>query len=295
MQRALGASEPLGMPTMKQQQASPNKVQTPASAVKKEPSPQDQSQKKDNSQPSESPGKKPVPPGSPQRKVQTTGQQPEKSNTAKGPEKQGSPAPQKAHQEIRKPSDPKPNATSATQGESDMSVGSGGSKPQPEATKPAESVSGKMFGFGSSMFSSASAMISSAVQDESKTPPVSPKMQTAKTTKSPQIQRRDEEKKVGQVNQPNATSLPQANVEKAHSQPQKEQIAPAASKAGPMNCPLCKIQLNVGSKDQPNYNTCTECKQTVCNQCGFNPVPNMTEVKKKKKKQQPYIYISARY
>uniref|UniRef100_A0A3B3HCL9 Protein piccolo n=1 Tax=Oryzias latipes TaxID=8090 RepID=A0A3B3HCL9_ORYLA len=37
-------------------------------------------------------------------------------------------------------------------------------------------------------------------------------------------------------------------------------------------CPLCKTtQLNTGSKDPPNYNNCTECKNQVCSLCGFSP------------------------
>ncbi|XP_030072538.1 protein piccolo [Microcaecilia unicolor] len=44
-------------------------------------------------------------------------------------------------------------------------------------------------------------------------------------------------------------------------------------------CPLCKTELNVGSKDPPNFNTCTECKNSVCNLCGFNPTPHLIEVK----------------
>ncbi|XP_043944291.1 protein piccolo isoform X2 [Protopterus annectens] len=44
-------------------------------------------------------------------------------------------------------------------------------------------------------------------------------------------------------------------------------------------CPLCKTLLNIGSKDPPNYNTCTECKSIVCNLCGFNPTPHLIEVK----------------
>uniref|UniRef100_A0A3Q0R6S6 Zinc finger piccolo-type domain-containing protein n=1 Tax=Amphilophus citrinellus TaxID=61819 RepID=A0A3Q0R6S6_AMPCI len=37
-------------------------------------------------------------------------------------------------------------------------------------------------------------------------------------------------------------------------------------------CPLCKTtQLNIGSKDPPNYNNCTECKNQVCSLCGFSP------------------------
>ncbi|TKS90813.1 Protein piccolo [Collichthys lucidus] len=37
-------------------------------------------------------------------------------------------------------------------------------------------------------------------------------------------------------------------------------------------CPLCKTtKLNTGSKDPPNYNNCTECKNQVCSLCGFSP------------------------
>ncbi|XP_033989363.1 LOW QUALITY PROTEIN: protein piccolo-like [Trematomus bernacchii] len=45
-----------------------------------------------------------------------------------------------------------------------------------------------------------------------------------------------------------------------------------AGKSGGGPCPLCKTtQLNVGSKDPPNYNNCTECKNQVCSLCGFSP------------------------
>ena len=43
----------------------------------------------------------------------------------------------------------------------------------------------------------------------------------------------------------------------------------------PKACPLCMVDLK---KDPPSYNTCTECKNTVCNLCGFSPVPQKTEV-----------------
>ncbi|XP_031169590.1 protein piccolo isoform X4 [Sander lucioperca] len=45
-----------------------------------------------------------------------------------------------------------------------------------------------------------------------------------------------------------------------------------AGKPGAGLCPLCKTtQLNIGSKDPPNYNNCTECKNQVCSLCGFSP------------------------
>ncbi|KAK2859013.1 hypothetical protein Q5P01_003633 [Channa striata] len=43
------------------------------------------------------------------------------------------------------------------------------------------------------------------------------------------------------------------------------------------SCPLCNVELNVGLADTPNYSHCTECKKTVCNQCGFNPTPHLGE------------------
>ncbi len=86
-----------------------------------------------------------------------------------------------------------------------------------------------------------------------------------------------------EVQQPKTSQLPQTKVEKAPSGPQKDAAAsPAVPKAGQSTCPLCKVELNFGSKEPPNHNTCTECKNTVCNQCGFNPMPNVSEVIKTK-------------
>uniref|UniRef100_A0A8B9RTU4 Zinc finger piccolo-type domain-containing protein n=1 Tax=Accipiter nisus TaxID=211598 RepID=A0A8B9RTU4_9AVES len=48
-----------------------------------------------------------------------------------------------------------------------------------------------------------------------------------------------------------------------------------------VSCPLCKTGLNIGSKDPPNFNTCTECKKVVCNLCGFNPMPHIAEVRQR--------------
>ncbi|MFT7814925.1 protein piccolo-like isoform X1 [Arapaima gigas] len=62
---------------------------------------------------------------------------------------------------------------------------------------------------------------------------------------------------------------------KVSAPPSKESAPPTKTSA--RNCPLCKVDLNVGSKDPPSYNTCTECKNTVCNLCGFNPMPHLTE------------------
>lgn len=290
MQRALGASEPPGTPMMKLQ-ASPMKAPGPANALKKETL--QKSQNKDIPTHAESEIKETSAPGSPQRKPTTPAKQLTKAEAVKGPEsqKQVSSAPsQKTKLEGQKTGPQttpdmtsktgrkQSNATSTTQEESGGSL-FGGPKHQPVAAKPAESISGKMFGFGSSIFSSASTLINSAVQDETKTPPLSPKIPAAKDTKSPLVQKQEQGKKQEQIQQLKISPLPQSKVEETPSAPVKDAATSlATSKAGQSICPLCKVELNFGSKNPPNYNNCTECKNTVCNQCGFNPMPNVSEV-----------------
>ena len=235
-------------------------------------------------------------PGSPQRKGSTPAAQPAKADTAKDPgfNKQASTAPgQKTPQESRKtgpqkqPDQASPTARkqrmapAAAQQDSGGFFGFGGPKSQTDAAKPVESVTGKMFGFGSSIFSSASTLISSAVQDEPKdTPSVSPKMSPAKESKSHTAKKAGQEKKPGQPQQAKVPPVLQPNADKAPSElPKQASVSPALSKAGQSTCPLCKLELNVGSKDPSNYNTCTECKNTVCNQCGFNSMLNVKEVR----------------
>ncbi|XP_029946702.1 protein bassoon isoform X1 [Salarias fasciatus] len=54
------------------------------------------------------------------------------------------------------------------------------------------------------------------------------------------------------------------------------QIAPMPSSK---LCPVCKTaDLSGAGDDKPNANICTQCRSTVCNQCGFNPNPHLTEV-----------------
>lgn len=55
------------------------------------------------------------------------------------------------------------------------------------------------------------------------------------------------------------------------------QIAPMPSSK---LCPVCKTADLTGTTDgQPNCNKCTQCRSMVCNQCGFNPNPHLTEVR----------------
>lgn len=57
------------------------------------------------------------------------------------------------------------------------------------------------------------------------------------------------------------------------------QIAPMPSSK---LCPVCNTTELSNPPAVPNYNTCTQCKATVCNQCGFNPNPHLTEVGQRK-------------
>ncbi|KAL0167716.1 hypothetical protein M9458_035938, partial [Cirrhinus mrigala] len=221
--------------------------------------------------------------------------------------------------------------------------GLGGPKAQPTSPKPSESttgkffggfggltetarsrspspqsvsaVSGKVLGFGSSLFSSASNLISSAVQDEpSTTPPSSRKASTvstesgkaastpasrkssvasAKTT--PPTSRKGSvatepskvlpekenkppvEKKPEQLNEGKVSRIPTSEKDKPETGQDKLVKGPESAPQ-PTTCPLCNVELNVGSQDPPNYNTCTECKSVVCHLCGFNPMPHLAEV-----------------
>lgn len=169
---------------------------------------------------------------------------------------------------------PPPAAQAAKQGSGGF-FGFGGLKAQP--AKSSESVTGKMLGFGSSIFSSASTLITSTVQDEPKTTPPTPrKMSTpaqvpAKTT--PPV---SPAKKSEVVPHTKAASLEKVKEEKGPPEPPI-----VAGKDRPSTCPLCKVELNVGTKDLPNYSSCTECKITVCNLCGFNPTSHTGAVSPK--------------
>ncbi|KAG7217454.1 hypothetical protein INR49_021622 [Caranx melampygus] len=279
IQRAQGTSEPPGPPIKKPtpSKVSPAQNQTPSSAapVKKEMSAPGSPQKMQSASSAKVTAKSEIAKGPESQKQASTA--PGQKMTPETRRASGSQKPEQASQTGRKQS----SATTAPQQESGglFGFGSGG---KTEATKPQESVTGKMFGFGSSIFSSASTLITSAVQDEPKTtPPVSPKMQTAKETKSPSVQKSEQDKKQEQPQQVKASPAGQPKVDKTPSETQKAATAVShnAPKADKSTCPICKVVLNKGSKDPPNYNTCTGCKSTVCNQCGFNPMPNVSEDK----------------
>lgn len=194
-------------------------------------------------------------------------------------------------------------AAQPTQQESVQVVSFGSPKSQRADSKTTETVTGKMLGFGSSFFSSASTLITSAVQEESRTteqssrkmsapaqvsdkmsaspkssPPVSPKMTSAKEPQPPAAQKQHLEKDSDQAQQAKTPKPGQTQVNKGPSEPAKPEASQASAKIG-QSCPLCKAELNMGSNDLPNYSNCTECKTNVCNKCGFSPMLNVTEVR----------------
>lgn len=243
---------------------------------------------------------------SPQKMQSTSSKAPAQGEVAKVPEshKQLSPAatekvppkterregPQKTDQ-TNQNANKQSSGAPAQQKESGGLFGLGAAKA--EATKTEESVTGKMFGFGSSIFSSASTLIASAVQDDPKaTPPVSPKMAPARESKAPVVSKPEQGKKQAEPKQTREPPAGQVKMANGPSQTQKDAAASrSVSKAGPSACPLCTTVLNVGSKDPPNYNICTECKSTVCNQCGFNPMPNVKEVGHNSHKSRFFIFL----
>lgn len=289
MERAVAASQPARLPAMvpEKAKASPSKVPLPAAAQLKE-TPKTTPPIKDGqgSVVTKTEASQPV---SQQEKPCVPQTQTGKLENAKSPSKQASQVPEnkpaqdrpqsgpiKAPDASRQPSSKQGDSSAATQQQSSGFFGFGAIKSQPDAAKPA--VTEKMFGFGSSIFSSASTLITSAVQDQPKTtPPVSPKMSPAKVVKpSPSVQKLEQEKKP-ELTQ--TVTSKEVKIDKAQTGPQKSEKASAeAARRDSSTCPLCKTELNRGTKDPPNYNSCTECKKTVCKQCGFNPMPNETGV-----------------
>lgn len=180
--------------------------------------------------------------------------------------------------------------------------------PKPQLTTPQETVTGKLFGFGVSIFSQASHLISTGGQQGAQSSGLPP----GPPSKQPPPPTQPASKKGAQQAQPPPTANPvkrnvRPSVPEKPEQPKAEgtptvkeaegekkslpdkDTKPQAAKAKSCvpepslpaaACPLCKTVLNVGSKDQPNYQKCTECKNVVCNLCGFNPMPHITEVSK---------------
>ncbi|XP_075117766.1 protein bassoon [Leptodactylus fuscus] len=128
-----------------------------------------------------------------------------------------------------------------------------------------EGLTGKLFGFGASLLNQASTLIS--------VPDPTPAGQPSPGKVPPKIVFSDASKDV--ATKPQGAAPSRAEVSPLHKPGRNEH---AKTKDVPkVVCPLCKTELNVGSSDPPNYNSCTSCKKQVCNLCGFNPTPHLVE------------------
>lgn len=231
-------------------------------------------------------------PASPQQKVKSLAGKPEDKPTPVETNKSiSTPAKQQST-----PPTPKVDASKKESG----FFGFGGARSRSPSPQPAvAAVSGKVLGFGSSLFSTASNLISSTVHDEPTTPPTPRKGSTtsqASVKTTPAIPPSSQKESVEQEKHPTKEPDTAAKVDSKPSAAKKQENKLSEkevkmtklkdgnskiediSKHQDVACPLCKIVLNVGSNEAPNYNTCTECKNTVCNLCGFNPTPHQTEV-----------------
>ncbi|XP_063356541.1 protein piccolo isoform X8 [Pelmatolapia mariae] len=152
-----------------------------------------------------------------------------------------------------------------------------------ESTKPPAATS-QMFSFGSSLLSSATSLVTGEEDKAKGSPPGSPPDSPADSGPgSP-----PDSPLSGPGSPPDSDSAPKTpppktkkpprtiSVEREEKAPETKPV-PASAPATKENCPLCNVELNVGSTDTPNYSLCTECKKTVCNLCGFNPTPHLGE------------------
>lgn len=141
---------------------------------------------------------------------------------------------------------------------------SAGSSPSRQPPPP-EQTFGKLFGFGASLLNQASTLISETTQSQ---------QQPAKPIPKPGGTSGPGPGAGKPSGPPPAQQGPQAPVQQQQQQPPPDSSKPKAC------CPLCKTNLSIGNtEEQPNYNTCTQCHSQVCNMCGFNPTPHLTEVR----------------
>ncbi|XP_062842846.1 protein bassoon isoform X2 [Trichomycterus rosablanca] len=231
-----------------QQSPSPQTQARPAAPSHAQPKPPStpQTQAKPQSQPPTPSHTQPKPPGTPQTQAKAQSQpstpshtQPKAPFTPQTQPKPQSQPPTPSH------THPKPPGTPRSQSQPPTPTKS---QPNPLPEQPF----GKLFGFGASLLNQASSLISveqTPPQTPQKGPGASPKPAAQPTA------------------QPAGQPAPQQ-----HQQQQKPRPK--------VCCPLCQTELNVGvPTEAPNYNHCTQCHAQVCNMCGFNPTPHLTEKK----------------
>ncbi|XP_075967856.1 protein piccolo [Anarhichas minor] len=160
-----------------------------------------------------------------------------------------------------------------------------------ESAKPPAAAS-QMFSFGSSFLSSATNLVSGEVEKAAVSPPGSPPDSEPGSPLDSGPGSPPESPFSAPGSPPDSDSAPDTPPAKSKKPPrtisveQEEKTsaakpapapAPAPASTAKGSCPLCNVELNVGSADTPNYCLCTKCKKTVCNLCGFNPTPHLGE------------------
>ncbi|KAG8439985.1 hypothetical protein GDO86_005960 [Hymenochirus boettgeri] len=255
--------------------------------------------------PKNSPSKvNPVPDGKPAQKEPVAQSSPKQS-----------PAHKPAVSQLPVQTASKPQKSQDQQRRFSLNIGSDKETPTPQPTTPQDSVKGKLFGFGASIFSQASSLISTAAQPASSlistaAQPGAPSQSTqVAASKQPPSQQPTDPAKKGQQTS-HAPQSPKASVVKRETKPlvadstsliiekentsihvitadahhfevsNEKEAALEKTKKMPESvlCPICQTELNIGLERPSNFNTCTECKKRVCNFCGFNPTPHLTEI-----------------
>ncbi|XP_041128885.1 protein bassoon-like [Polyodon spathula] len=299
MQRALGI-DMITTPQSKSQQ----QIHSPSHQAKPQPQPQPQTQAKPQAQPSQ--------PASGQQKqagptsVSQTGphegpvphQPKSEQSPQRGPSNQG-----QANQEPPGSRVPQGMAPSQSLAKPDQNRGVGSSPARAPGgpQEPAQDgITGKLFGFGASLLNQASTLISADPQPTASPQPSPAKVASrvvfsdASSASAPKAQAPPAAATQGkpgsspaqqQQQQKPQQQQHQAPQQKTQHQPEQQQARqePAPKPKEPENpkvtCPLCKTELNVGSGQPPNYNSCTQCHIQVCNLCGFNPTPHLVQVR----------------
>ncbi|XP_076861218.1 protein piccolo isoform X3 [Brachyhypopomus gauderio] len=142
-------------------------------------------------------------------------------------------------------------------------------KPSGAASPPPEAMSGKIFGFSSSFISSATSLLTG---EEPKSPTDSV---SSSFPGSPAGSQRGTPIPFSKAPASPKPHAPDPKVPEDKHTKAPENTAPGSGTQS--NCPLCKQELNIGSGSAPNYSVCSDCKKTVCNQCGFKPMPHVSE------------------
>ncbi|XP_057263653.1 protein bassoon [Pezoporus wallicus] len=224
--------------------------------------------------PSHSPAKHPPPSAADKtppatRTLPSEPPKPHPTTPQRDPHGQGQPKPQEAARSSPQHQQAKPSPS-----EQRKATGDAGAKPAAPTPgagaqeQPQEGLTGKLFGFGASLLTQASTLMS--VQPEA--PPPS---QPSPGKVPPKIVFSDASKEAG----PKAPGAQGRAGAAAAAKPGKPEqgVKPKEVPKAKVLCPLCKAEINVGSSEPPNYNTCTTCRQQVCNMCGFNPTPHLVE------------------